>query len=796
MRPLLEQQQRLLRSSGPYSTRGRVRVLLGSTWYDLTNLFGRDFLDSVDVDEGLDNPVGQASVRVMRELDGLSLAPLMETSRANNLPGDYAPLLQAGRPFRVEAAVVPLGFEPLPAAWRPLFFGRIDRVDSGPEIITFTGRDMAGVLQDVWVPEGTYGSDDGTPLETVCNQILVAAGLSDFALYTPQASLQLLGKYKQERQPVMDALSKLAVGRGWEVRWKYRPDTGDWGLWLWGPDRAGTAPTWTYGPSDYQYLGEFTTSLENVRTRVEVTYSDEEDLDAAGQPKRKTVAREDEAATQRYGYITSGGIALPRTMWLAEATTSGIRTHDEAVRLAEAGLADLSTCDVGASVEVRFHPGFDLADLVQLAPNGFHFTTAQVLAVRQVTHTLTSTDGKTRLALNGKPSLGARLWLSRNADGYTAPTVPFTGPAAPSGLSVTNSVTGAVLLFTAPNVTSGGPVPEEYELHVGTSPGFTLSAATLKAVSSSTRFDLTGLTAGVSYYARVRSRDRKGNIGPASEEVTLAPRYVSPGVLQPRVSYATLPLNSDFEAQTDPSGPPDGWAMLYGSWGTDVVMSADALSGARSLMFISGSGPALVSDAVAARPGLRYSVDAFAKGSTGSTVSVSVEWLDAGLVSVGFETAARTFGAGAPWARSAISATAPSGARYVRARITATLPSLGSTVNVDSVQIAQSDNVQEAAVMPTFVGTWDNFTDYGRNGVRYYKDSSGRVHIEGTMKGGSTGSVAFILPSTHRPPATRDFAVLTATGMGSIEVRSDGNVYVVSGSTTWVSLQGISYRSA
>ncbi|QRK08082.1 fibronectin type III domain-containing protein [Archangium violaceum] len=799
MRPLLEQQLRLLRSPAPYSIRGRVRVLLGSTWYDLSNLFGRDFLDSVDVDEGLDNPVGQASVRVMRELQGLSLAPLMETSRANNLPGSYAPLLQAGRPFRVEAAVVPLGFEPQAAAWRPLFFGRIDRVDSGPELITFTGRDMAGVLQDVWVPEGTYGSDGGTPLETVCNQLLVAAQLSDFALYTPEASRQLLGKYKQERQPAMDALSSRAIGRGWEVRWKLRPDTGDWGLWLWGPDRAGTTPVWTYGPRDYQYLGEFTTSLENVRTRVEVTYSDEEDLDAAGQPKRKTVPRENEEATKRYGYITSAGVALPRTMWLAEATTSGIRTHAEAVRLAEAGLADLSTEDVGAFVEVRFHPGIELADLVQLAPNGSHFTTAQVLAVRQVTHTLTSTDGKTRLAVNGKPSLGARQWLNRNADGYTAPTVAFTGPAPPSGLVVTNSVSGAVLLFTAPNVTSGGSVPEEYELHVYTAPGSTLSAATLKAVSSSTRFDLTGLAAGVPCYARVRSRDRKGNVGLPSDEVALTPRYVEPRLLQPLVSLAqSLLLNSDFEAANDVGAPPDAWTMAAGTWGTDITLSSDAYTGARSVVLVNNGG-ALVSGAVSVRPGGRYSIDMAAKvASTLAGLLVNVDWLSATLATIDSSNPQSADIAANTWGYVRTVVVAPAGARYARVRLFKPNGN-GALAWVDSVVFAQVDSVEETPTSVSTINGYQNgWTAYATNGsgACYYRDGAGRVHIEGMIRGGIGNTVAFTLPSGYRPPVTRPFPLVCSDGPGWAEVSSNGDVRIVSGSATWTSLCGISFRAA
>ncbi|HZI04686.1 MAG TPA: fibronectin type III domain-containing protein, partial [Archangium sp.] len=455
-----------------------------------------------------------------------------------------------------------------------------------PDTITFTGRDMGGVLQDVWTAEEkVYGSDSGVPLETVCNAILADAQLSDFALYTPVASTQALGKYKQDFEPAMDALAKLAAGRGWEVRWKLRPDTGTWGLWLWGPDRAATAPVWTYTASDYQYLGELSVGLEDVRTAVEVVYPDASDLDAAGQPKRKTVRRESATALARYGYLTSGGTRLHRLMRVTEGATTNIRSAAEAGRLADAALADLSTTDMGATVEVALHPALELGDLVALTPNGINFSAEQRMAVRQVTHSLTATSGRTVVRLLGKPALGPHVWLSMEGRPGIAPGSPFTGPAAPSGLTVTNSVTGAVLLFTAPNLTSGGPAAEEYELHVGTSPGFSLSSSTLKAVSSSTRFDLTGLAAGVPYYARVRSRDRRGNVGPASEEVTLVPRYLEVQSLEPFVDPAAKPPNGDFQAVNTPSGIPDAWGFA-GTWGTDARIDATvSYSGGQCVLF-------------------------------------------------------------------------------------------------------------------------------------------------------------------------------------------------------------------
>ncbi|MCY1080304.1 fibronectin type III domain-containing protein [Archangium lansingense] len=790
MRPLNEQQQRLLKHPAGYTVRGRVRVLgPDDAWHDLTNLFERDFLEGVDVDESLDSPVGQATVRVLREVRGVSLAPLMTSSRANNLGVGYAPLLDPPRLFRVEVALGPPRQLATSPEWLPLFAGRIDNVDSGnPDVITFVGRDMGGVLQDVWTAEEkTYGSDAGVPLETVCNTILTDAQLPEFALYTPEASTQALGKYKQDYEPVINALTKLAAGRGWEVRWKFRPDTGDWGLWLWGPDRAATTPVWTYTANDYEHLGELSVGLEDIRTVVEVVYPDASDLDTAGQPKRKTERRESATALARYGYLNSAGTRLHRLMRVVEGAATNLRSAAEAGRLADAGLADLSTTDVGASVEVLLHPGLELGDLVALAANSVNFSSEQRLAVRQVTHRLSSTSGRTALRLLGKPALGPRAWLSMEARPGLNPSSPFTGPAAPSGLTVTNSVTGAVLLFTAPNLTSGGPAAEEYELHVGTSPGFTLSSSTLKAVSSSTRFDVTGLVAGVPYYARVRSRDRRGNVGPASAEVALAPRYVSPGVLLPKVTVGSLPLNGELEALTDAGQPPDTVTLSGGIWGSDVTTSTDSYAGVRSILFPAGMATAtLYWQVFTVREGEQWVFSTWFKQGTAGVRSgtLGVNWLSSLSGAVDFSSEALG-GASTPansWQRGAVSAAVPAGARYAEVLVEKWSGYAGA-LTVDSV-----DALRQQAFEPWQDVTWQNdwlpynIAVFGL--VRYRKNDAGEVWLKGTAGAPSpapaANSTLFTLPSGYRPGERRLWATSTGTALVDVEVRPDGTVRVPS----------------
>ncbi|MBN1206357.1 MAG: hypothetical protein JXB05_15695, partial [Myxococcaceae bacterium] len=294
MRTLTASQDAALECAAGYSTFARVKVLRGATWHDLTELFEQrlNFLDEVSWTEAVDSPVGSADVRLRREANGYSLAPLITGSPANLVSGSYSPLLAEGATFTVEVAVLPLGMAP--QAWTEVFRGRIDEVDAGEEGVSFTGRDYGGgLLQDTFIEaEAEYGSTMGTAVEDVLQSLLDDNGLSAFTLYTPTSPSWNLGRYIQKCEPVADAMAALARQLGWEWRYKWLSSgagTGDFRLWFWSPDRAATVPVATFGPGAYRTLGEVRTSIADVRNAVEGVYLDRADLDAAGNPKRKTV---------------------------------------------------------------------------------------------------------------------------------------------------------------------------------------------------------------------------------------------------------------------------------------------------------------------------------------------------------------------------------------------------------------------------------------------------------------------------------------------------------------------------
>lgn len=92
-------------------------------------------------------------------------------------------------------------------------------------------------------------------------------------------------------------------------------------------------------------------------------------------------------------------------------------------------------------------------------------------------------------------------------------------------------------------------------------------------------------------------------------------------------------------------------------------------------------------------------------------------------------------------------------------------------------------------------GQWSDYAN-GYGPVGYYKDSLGRVHLRGLIKGGFQGSTVFVLPAGYRPTSRRLFTCVTSPGaLGRFDVAADGSAIVVLGDPGWLSLDGISFST-
>ena len=96
-------------------------------------------------------------------------------------------------------------------------------------------------------------------------------------------------------------------------------------------------------------------------------------------------------------------------------------------------------------------------------------------------------------------------------------------------------------------------------------------------------------------------------------------------------------------------------------------------------------------------------------------------------------------------------------------------------------------------IAPTLENNWLNWgTPDGPAG--YFKDSLGIVHLRGIVKNGS-GSTIFTLPDTYRPAYKEVHAVLASAVLGRVDIKPNGEVVVITGSYSWISLDGITFRA-
>lgn len=113
---------------------------------------------------------------------------------------------------------------------------------------------------------------------------------------------------------------------------------------------------------------------------------------------------------------------------------------------------------------------------------------------------------------------------------------------------------------------------------------------------------------------------------------------------------------------------------------------------------------------------------------------------------------------------------------------------------VSDLQVAGLKGEEWIAVS-SFSGTWVNFD--ATRVASYYKDATGRVHLEGVIKSGTIGTAAFTLPEGYRPRnGTKSFVVDSNAALGQVTVSTAGVVTPTVGNNAYVFLDGISFRAA
>lgn len=556
------------------------------TWVDLTDLEGVDWVISASIRVDVDNPMTTATVQLWREWEKLSLVGLMSGSKINV----SSTVVDVAREIKIETAVIAYDSSPLSADWVLVFHGYIDDIDFGGDkpVMRLTCRDLGAELADTFIEAvAVRGAAGGRAVETTMQNILNAALASPPTLYVPTSPSWNILEYKQVKEPVFDAIRKLANQIGWDVRYKWRAGTAQFELTLWEPDRALAGGVLrTFDDSEYYNITQAAVSRKNIRNRVKVTYSDptQEIRDTGGSPYRTTYIAEDAASKTKYG---------TRYMEVAEASTSNIDSAAEAQTMAEAIRDDLKEPTLTHVVELPYFWPVELGDYYTFAANDVHYDTDQSLAVVGIAHTLEPGKCRTVLQTRGRPSAGTKRWLEiegRPGVGYTTDDLADAAAGNPAGEA--GGPGQIIVTYDDPRVAAPPVVDWAYtECHVSTSSGFTPSNSTLKGVGRVTRFEIGNLIAGTTYYIKLIIFDDENNVASVSSQVTQAAGLVGPKQANPDGELsANIVPNPSFGVWSPPlndktANPPDNWTPCKESGGVFVEDAALWVSGANGVYY-------------------------------------------------------------------------------------------------------------------------------------------------------------------------------------------------------------------
>ena len=121
---------------------------------------------------------------------------------------------------------------------------------------------------------------------------------------------------------------------------------------------------------------------------------------------------------------------------------------------------------------------------------------------------------------------------------------------------------------------------------------------------------------------------------------------------------------------------------------------------------------------------------------------------------------------------------------------------VGTIVNSTQLDL-KANKAQEAWIAPTLLNGWVNYGSVYET-AGFYKDDMGRVHLKGFIKDGATtaGLNIFVLPVGYRPSAVQWFVcALTGGTVGRIGISPNGDVSVITVSSQFTALDGISFKA-
>lgn len=655
---------------------------------------------------------------------------------------------------------------------------------------------------------GATSTSAGTQVETIKQQILNDNGLAAVVLSTPVSPGWAVRWFMVSRQPLYDELRLLADQIGWAIRFRFDAGSGTMKLTLYDPLRGNVTSARTFAIVEVDKIRQAKIEVFDIRNAVQVVYSDSQDLDSSGFPKRKTIAVTNGASITKY---------QRRFAEIAESSSSNIDTAAEATILANAVLDDLREPEADFDSDVPFFPFAETTDLYTLAANGVHLDVDQKLAVVGYSHKHSAEDSLTTIRMRGRPSTGATKWLQRMTDAYNGElhAVTMLANTGPILLTADTKPVGGTRIKLDWKGAKVNP-DVSHELHLSTTPGFTPTALTLVATGRERSFEVGNLDPAKLHYAAVvpiSFNAEKPVRGNPSEQLVFTPGRGVSTQLNPNVVWGRLPLNGGFETSFDPADPPDFWFVQGGAWATNVTLgTAGGISGSQYIKIVSPVAPfasSVFSSEFTVNEMRYYAASFWRKTVSGVGVcAIGIFWFDIDHVALGntvdFFNLTNQVGS---WVETRTGANLPPvGTRFARLSLAIIGTAAGEEVHLDQVEFDVDERIHVigAAGEIPFAGTWAAF-----GGVyappRFRRDLTGMVTLEGLAADPvpplpippSPGLIC-ILPVGYRPAVNNHVYQIVVSNnlVGVVEVLSNGSVLVQAGSSIHVSLWGIRFPAA
>jgi len=540
-------------------------------WADLTNLEGFNWLVSLSYGENVDELAAHADIKLRRRVESLSLVPFDDDSKINQA----GTLIDLGHKIRIYTAVLGMDEQPVAADWNKVFDGYIDEIAWEKDPIVLRCRDLGAEVIDAFIEtQQVYPHDPATSddVEDIM-QTLLDDVLGTVTLYSPNGSggtpfnpadspSWVINQYLQRKMHLGEALQVLADQMGYVVRYVWHAGTSDFQLVLYCPDRAKSTPDHTFGPGQYFPIEQLGLRRHTIRNAIRVSFMD----GVYSPPIPDQVTRTDATSIAKYGR---------RFMEIAEGASSQINSTTEANAFGDAALADLKEPNLEKSVPVPYFWPAELGDLYRFTANELHYTSDQDLAVVGFEHTLTNgKEARTKLMCRGLPAGGFKRWLSMDARLGLGAAGDVRGDDAPDNAAAEPGLGSIIVTYDDPR----GMTPPIADwaftkCHVSTSNGFTPAAGNLVATGRTTRFEVSGLVPGTTYYCKLVIVDAAGNESTVSSQVTATTEMVGPYHTNPDSEGAIVNPNSNFGVATKDitTTEPDAWHVSFNDWDSTPV---------------------------------------------------------------------------------------------------------------------------------------------------------------------------------------------------------------------------------